>query len=165
MILPLALLLMSQIQKATIFDKVVPVDASKVVRMPFDIPNPRTSLNLTFSVEEKNGKVKVILRKAPNGDILGQTDFESDGSIKASLTEPSKIWVDVDNRARRLSHASVDMTIKASWKAELPVEARELPQSTRKKVVAASLSLFALIAGFSAWRLIPLWRSRASFLR
>ncbi len=160
MILPLAFLLMSQIQKATIFDKVVPVDASKIVRMPFDIPNLQTSLNLSFSVEEKNGKVKVILRKAPSGDILGQTDFESDGSIKATLAESGKIWVDVDNRARRLSHASVNMTIKTSWKAELSVEARELPQSTRKKVVAASLSLFALIAGLSAWRLVPLWRSR-----
>ena len=151
---------MSQIQKATIFDKVVPVDASKIVRMPFDIPNPQTSLTLSFSVEEKNGKVKVILRKAPTGDILGQTDFEPGGSIKVNLTEPAKIWVDVDNRARRLSHASVDMTIKATWKAELPVEARELQQSTRKQVIAASLSLFALIAGFSAWKLVPLWRSR-----
>ena len=161
MILPLAFLLMSQIQKATIFDKVVPVGASKIVRMPFDIPAPQTSLNLNFKVEEKNGKVKVILRKVPSGDILGQTDFQEDGSIKATLVEPGKIWVDVDNRARRLSPASVELAIKASWKSELPVDARQLPRSARNKVIVASLSLFAAIAGFSAWKLVPFWRSRA----
>ena len=159
MLLPFALLLMSQIQKAILFDKIVPVGASKIVRMPFDITTSQTTLNLSYNVEEKNGTVKVILRKAPSGDILAQSDFQSEGALKAQLPEPGKIWVDVDNRARRLSPASVDMTIKAAWKVELPVQARELPQSTKRKVVAASLSLFALIAGFSAWKLLPIWRA------
>ena len=150
---------MSQIQKALLFDKIVPVEAAKVVRMPFEIANPQTTVNLSFDVEEKNGHVKVVVRKAGEGTILEETGFDSNGKIKLHLADAGKIWIDVDNRASRLSPANVAMTIKTSWKAELPVEARELPQSTRKKVIAASLSLFAIIAGISAWKLIPLWRS------
>ncbi len=156
----LALLLMSQIQKATIFDKIVPVEATKIVRMPFDVPNPQTTLNLTFAVAEKNGTVKVVVRKAQDGTLLGETSYQAEGELKVLIADEGKIWIDVDNRARRLSDAKVDLTIKTSWKIELPVNARELPESVKSRVVVGSLGFLILIVGFSGWKLIPIWNSR-----
>lgn len=149
---------MSQIQKALLFDKIVPVEAAKVVRMPFEIANPQTTLNLSFDVEEKNGHVKVVVRKALEGTILSETGFDSSGTIKVQVADAGKIWIDVDNRASRLSPANVAMTIKTSWKIELPVEARELPIEKKRQVVLASLCFLVGIVSFSAWKLIPLWK-------
>ena len=156
-----AFLFMSQIQKALLFDKIVPVEAAKVVRMPFEIANPQTTVNLSFDVEEKNGHVKVVVRKAGEGTILGETGFDSSGTIKVHLADTNKIWIDVDNRASRLSPANVAITIKTSWKVELPVEARELPNAKKLQVVLASLCFLLGIVSFSAWKLIPIWISRS----
>ncbi len=149
---------MSQIQTALLFDKIVPVEAAKVVRMPFEIAKPQTTVNLSFAVEEKNGHVKVVVRKALEGTILGETGFDSSGTIKVQLADAGKIWVDVDNRASRLSPVNVTMTIKTSCKVELPVEARELPNARKLQVILASLCFLVGIVGISAWKLIPMWK-------
>lgn len=156
-----AFLFMSQIQKALLFDKIVPVEAAKVVRMPFEIANPQTTVNLNFDVTEKSGHVKVVVRKALEGTLLGETGFDSSGTIKVQVADAGKIFIDVDNRASRLSPVNVTMTIKTSWKVELPVEARELPNARKLQVILASLCFLAGIVSFSAWKLIPIWISRS----
>ena len=158
----IAMLLMTQLQKTTAFDNNIQVEPTKIVRLPFDIANTETTLEVSFDVEDKNSKVKLLVRNAGAAATLAETGYENEGHVTVVIPMPGKIWVDVDNRARRLTTANVRLTVKESWKKELPVEARELPGKTRTAVLIASLGLFFVTIVWAGAQIIPAWKKRNS---
>ena len=157
----IALLLMTQLQKITAFDNNVTIEPMKIVRLPFEIANPDTTVTLSFEVEEKNVQVKMLVRGA-EGRLIAETAYEKDGKLTVVIPMPGKVLVDVDNRARRLTPATVRLTVKESWKKELPVDARELPGQTRTMVLIASLGFFLGAVAWAGSRIIPAWKNRDS---
>ena len=160
MTLLLTLLLMTQLQKATLIDNVIQVEPAKIVRLPFDIANPDTTLIVSFDVEDKSGKVKLLVRNPGATNTLAETGYEKDGTVTVMVPMPGKIWVDVDNRARRLTAAHVHLTVKEIWKKELPVEGRELPEGTKRIVLVGSLGLFFATVIWAGSQILPAWKKR-----
>jgi hypothetical protein len=85
---------------------------------------------------------------------LYATERGREGKLRYLVTRPGEYMVLLDNRQERRSGAAVQLKIGLTYDAgRLSFEPGRLPEQRRRLVVMVSLFGFAVIGGWSGWRL------------
>lgn len=88
--------------------------------------------------------------------LLAATPYSSTGHFRALLMQPGDYFVLIDNRNDLSKEVKVHVAVTAAEDPSLP---RTASSARRQAVTALSLSLFALVAGWSGLRIRRAWYS------
>ena len=155
----LAVLLLLAIGPAkVVFDGQLDVPRSRARGISVKVDQP-TYLHARFEVREPKAEVRAALLTAAGvkayqegepHDILASTPLTATGEFRLLLMRPGEYFVLIDNRYDTEPSLSVHAVVTAQQDPALP---GTLPGSRRRWVVAISLALFGMVAGWSGWRL------------
>jgi hypothetical protein len=137
--------------------------------MLFPLEQQDAQLEIKF-VSRRGGEGVKLAVYAVNSNVpLAGTVYEVEGALRTALARQSQYRVEIENLRQRLGHALVDVEVSlvfGSGHSEPPPSsaARTLDPRRRLYTIVASLSLFAMILAYSAFRLTPpildRWRGR-----
>jgi hypothetical protein len=168
--LSLILLLAAAALSAT-FDRTLRVGAQETQGLQFQVHNRPGTLHLQYGTSRGGSPVRVfVIPKADQARLLAGrevpelsgTDYGQSGSLQVHISTPGEYVAVVDNRAESRQGVTVRVFGAITYDP-IPVEARELPPSTRMVVIAITTVLFlgtVWFAGRPVWAAMTAGRRR-----
>lgn len=125
----------------------------------FPLAQQDAQLEVKFTSKRGGEGVRLAVYAANSDVPLAGTPYELSGILRSPLTREGQYRVEIENLRQRLGHAVVDVEVSLIFggRPEPPPasSAKTLDPRRRLYTIIASLSLFALIAAYSAIRLTP----------
>ena len=141
-----------------IFDGDIDVPRSRARGIPVKIAHP-TYVYGKYETRVDRAQVRAALLTAADvqafqegkpHEPLADTDYAGSGEFRVLVMRPGDYFVLIDNRHEERASLAVHALVTGVEDPTLP---RTLPASRRYAVTAISLTLFAVVAGWSGWRL------------
>lgn len=134
--------------------------------IPVKIERP-TYLHGTYKTVNERAQVRAALMTAADVaayqegrryDMLAVTEYAPAGELRLLVMRPGDYFMLVDNRLDTQASQTVHARLTGAEDPSLP---HTLPAGRRQAIVAISLLLFGMVAGWSGWRLrgVRLFRS------
>ncbi len=158
MFVPAAVLLFALGPATVIFDGRLEVPRSRARGIPVKVERP-TYLYAKFEVREPKAEVRAALltaagvhafREGEPHELLAATPYTGSGEFRFLVMRPGDYYVLIDNRYDAQALLSVHAVVTGREDPSLP---GTLPAARRRWIVAISLLLFGMVAGWSGWRL------------
>lgn len=132
------------------------------------LERPATLISQISILQGKGGLRAILTRasdlsgpqKQEGGRWLRSAEFSGDGELRHHIQRPGEYALVLDNRFDRGQRVSVNLDIGVYYDEQSSFEPRTLPPARRALIVVLSLSLFAMIGGWSGWKVIQAFRSR-----
>jgi len=153
------------------FDRTVRVNALETQGLEFQVRNRPGTLHLQYGTSRGGSPVRVfVIPKADQARLLAGrevpelsgTDYGQSGTLQVHISTPGEYVAVVDNRAESRQGVTVRLFGAITYDP-IPVEARELPTSTRMVVIAITTVLFlgtVWLAGRPVWAAMTAGRRR-----
>ena len=160
MLAPFAILFLAAVASPprVVFDGDLVVQRSRARGIPLHVEHP-THVHCRYEARSAGAQIRVALMTAADvkayqdglpHDLLAATGYASSGEFRALLMRAGDYFVLVDNRVDIQESQTVHAVVTGVEDRTLP---HTLPPSRRRAIVAISLTLFAIVAGWSGWRL------------
>ncbi len=152
------LLLLALGPAQVVFDGDIDVPRSRARGIPVKIAHP-TYVYGKYETRVDRAQVRAALLTAADvkafqegkpHEPLAETDYAASGEFRVLVMRPGDYFVLIDNRHDQRASLPVHAVVTAVEDASLP---HTLPASRRHAVTGISLTLFAVVAGWSGWRL------------
>ena len=162
----LALLLLAVAPAQVIFEGDLVVPRSRARGIPVKVEHP-TYIHGTYKTANEGSQVRAALMTAADvkayqdgrgHDMLAVTEYASSGEFRLLVMRPGAYFMLVDNRLDTQASQTVHARLTGAEDPSLP---HTLPAGRRQAIVATSLLMFGMVAGWSGWRLrgVRLFRS------
>lgn len=168
--IPLLLLLFAtNVEKVVLFDDVIKVPRSQWRAIQLDLRQRPATIEVSHEVSEGKSAVRVVLMSSEDVErfnrgqshrILAASAFTEKGTFRYSVVAPGNYQVLLDNRLEGRGASEVKVKVAVVFDDRLSFTPRELPESTRRKVVALSLGGFGAVSLICCWALLNATRSR-----
>jgi hypothetical protein len=155
----------------TLFDDVIRVPRSQWRAINVNLQQRPATIQVKYKVTSGRSGVRVVImtrddvRRFQEGlshRVLAQSPFQAEGNFRHLVANPGEYQVLLDNRLEGRGPAEVRLAISLLFHEFTSFEPRTLPDEVRRQVVAVSLLLFAVVAGWSGWRVWHGFRMRPS---
>ncbi len=163
--LALAFLLLAASPPQVVFDEDLLVPRSLARGIPVKVERP-TYLHGSYKTQADTAQVRALLMTAADvqafqagrpHDTLAVTEYARAGEFRFLVMRSGEYFVVINNWVDAQSSQPVHVRVTAAEDPSLP---RTLPAARRHAIVAISLVLFAMVAGWSGWRLRDAWLFR-----
>ena len=162
--IPLLLLFSTVTNTLTLFDGTIRVPRSQWRAINVNLQQRPATIEVKYKVTSGRSGVRVVLmtrddvRRFSEGlshRALAQTPFQPEGTFRHMVANPGEYQVLIDNRLEGRGPAEVHLAVSLLFHEFTSFEPRTLPKAFRRQVVVISLLMFAVVAGWSGWRV---WR-------
>lgn len=155
-----AALLPGEPRRVVLVEELVRVEAmERKTVVLFPLAQQDAQLEVKFSAKHEGEGVRVAVYPGDSNVAVGGTPYHTDETFRLELKRDHQYRVEIENMRQRLGHALVDMEVTLVFGLRpdpLPAASAVTLDPWRKRVtIGLSLTVFALILGYSAIRLTP----------
>lgn len=160
-----ALCLTAEPQRIVLLQELVRLEAMEhKTLLVFPLEQQGAQVEMKFTSQRGGEGVRMAVFQRGSTQALAATSYELNGALRASLARENEYRVEIENLRQRLGHALIDVEVALVFggrpAAPPPSAARALDPQRRLYTILASLTLFAMMCGYSAVRLTPTLRAR-----
>jgi hypothetical protein len=151
--------------RVVLFDEIVRIERAqwRVVSSSVMLKHRPGTVEVDYTVVRGNPGVRAMLmtrqdvdryRNGKSSRVLAATEPNRGGKVRFLVTRPGDYMVLLDNRQEGRGAALVQLRVGLAFDREhVSFEPGRLPDGRRRLVVAVSLLGFAVVGGWSGWRL------------
>jgi hypothetical protein len=147
-------------QRVVLLQELIRLEAMerKTVVM-FPLEQQDAQLEVKFASKRGGEGVRLHVFARGSNQPLASTKYEITGTFRVPLERDRDYRLEVENQRQRLGHAMVDLEVTLVFGARPepppPTASRTLEPRRRLYTILASLTIFAMLAAYSAVRLTP----------
>lgn len=165
----LLLLLLAAAGQVTLFDDVIKVPRSQWRAIRLDLHQRPATIEVSHEVLKGRSAVRVVLMtgedverfsKGQSHRVLAASPFSEKGEFRYAVHTPGDFQVLLDNRLEGRGASEVKVRIGVVFDERLSFAPRQLPESTRRRVVVLSLGAWAAVCTICGLALFSAARSR-----
>ena len=149
---------MAEPQRVVLLQELIRLEAmERRTVMMFPLEQQGAQLEVKFASKRGGEGVRLAVYDRGSNQALASTKYELGGTFRAPLGRDREYRLEVENQRQRLGHAMVDLEVALVFgaRAEPGPAARGLEPGRRLYTIVSSLTIFAMLAAYSAVRLTP----------